>query len=164
MISLRADTGSFTLKLDSTTTGTISLTHGESATSLATDAAAALNTALGGGSVAVTGASTVSGYVLTVTFTALTNETQLVATGTGLTPVNEVQQVTVVGAVSGTYMLSYNGVATDPIDYNNDNLATVIGTRGRLARSRSARRRAAIPTRARSPSTNRRWRARTSSR
>ena len=125
-LNVRASAGMFTL-----TSGGGSATIAIDASLDPTSLASAVQSALATRSVnaTVTGAQTVGGKLLTITFTATGDQPQLVpTTTTAFTGVNEVQTVTVSGAVSGTYTLTYNGTPSTAIHFNNDNLASTVAT------------------------------------
>ena len=126
-VLVRASAGTFTLTFGGQTTGSLAWNI----------SAAALQTALGGlssigsGNVAVNQSPTVGGTLSTITFQgtlANANEQQIVPSAvSGLTSRNELQQLTVTGAASGSYKLAWDsnsngtfepGEITAPIAYN----------------------------------------------
>ena len=126
-LNVRASSGMFTLTFNGNTTSAIDA--GLGATALATAVASALNASPVSANVTVTGADTVGGKLLTITFATTGDKAQLQpTTTTAFVGVNELQTVTVAGAVGGTFKLTYNGTPSGDIQFDGSNLASVIGS------------------------------------
>ena len=126
-----ATTGTFTLTfgtgMTAQTTGGINASLG--ATALAAAVQSALNASPVNANVTVTGADTLGGKLLTITFTSTGDQPQLLPTTTvAFGGVNETQTVTIAGAVSGTFTLLSNGVASPGISFDGSNLQSAITT------------------------------------